>query len=518
MYDLARDAESPSASPLHRHYTAAALPPLLTAAPAGRSDDVRLAPDRGRAATANVRRHFARASVRVGVLLVADVAALGVTLAAAQLLAGLPAAAEAAATVMRLFAAAGGVAQPWDPAAALVVALAASGSYGPGDRRRDPSRLLLGCALGVALLVWAAERALPGSDLMHLAALLLVAPPVVLGRLLLDRVVRRGARLRRTAPRVLFVGRGAECLEAMGRSAFDVETGAQIVGIVDAGDATGAALRDFERTLTEGGVDTVVLCGQLDEAACGRVIRSAIAAECEVLAAVRTFEINGVRPSVVWRRGQPLVELRAVALRGQQLFLKRLLDVIGASVLLALLAPVLAAIAIAVRLDSSGPAVFGQRRLGRHGRVFRCFKFRSMHADAEQRLRDDPALHAEYLRNDFKLPEDRDPRITPVGRILRKTSLDELPQLWNVLRGDMSLVGPRPIVPDELRHYGGEEPLFLSLRPGITGAWQVAGRSNLPYPGRATIELDYVQGWTLWSDLRILLLTVPAVLLQRGAH
>ena len=105
--------------------------------------------------------------------------------------------------------------------------------------------------------------------------------------------------------------------------------------------------------------------------------------------------------------------------------------------------------------------MFGQKRVGRHGRRFKCYKFRSMRVDAEQVLRDDPALYAEYVRNDYKLPPESDPRITRMGRFLRRTSLDELPQLWNVLRGDMSLVGPRPIVPDELRHYGSEEPLFL---------------------------------------------------------
>jgi len=111
-----------------------------------------------------------------------------------------------------------------------------------------------------------------------------------------------------------------------------------------------------------------------------------------------------------------------------------------------------------------------------------------------------------------------DTRITRVGHFLRRASLDELPQLWNVLKGEMSLVGPRPIVPDEIHHYNGEGPLLLSLKPGMTGAWQVSGRSAVAYPERAAMELEYVEGWTLWRDLRILLRTFPAVLAGRGAY
>jgi lipopolysaccharide/colanic/teichoic acid biosynthesis glycosyltransferase len=141
-----------------------------------------------------------------------------------------------------------------------------------------------------------------------------------------------------------------------------------------------------------------------------------------------------------------------------------------------------------------------------------------MYPDAEERLKADPELYRLYVENDYKLPEDVDTRITRIGRFLRRTSLDELPQLWNVLRGDMSLVGPRPIVPDEIRHYNGEAPLLLTLKPGITGAWQVNGRSALQYPERATVELEYVERWSLMSDLAILARTIPAVLARRGAH
>ena len=141
-----------------------------------------------------------------------------------------------------------------------------------------------------------------------------------------------------------------------------------------------------------------------------------------------------------------------------------------------------------------------------------------MRADAEKVLRSDETLYRKYLANDFKLPEDEDPRITRLGRFLRRTSLDELPQLLNVLKGTMSLVGPRPVVAPELEMYRGRIPILLSVKPGVTGPWQIAGRSKIAFPYRAELDLDYVRNWSLLRDFWILLLTVPAVLLQRGAH
>ena len=141
-----------------------------------------------------------------------------------------------------------------------------------------------------------------------------------------------------------------------------------------------------------------------------------------------------------------------------------------------------------------------------------------MRSDAEDLLRSQPDLYELYLANDFKLPEGLDPRITRSGRFLRKTSLDELPQLWNVLKGDMSLVGPRPIVPDELVHYDGVSSLLLSLRPGMTGKWTVGGRSSVAYPKRADMELEYIRNWSVLGDLEILLRTGRVVWKGWGAH
>jgi lipopolysaccharide/colanic/teichoic acid biosynthesis glycosyltransferase len=200
------------------------------------------------------------------------------------------------------------------------------------------------------------------------------------------------------------------------------------------------------------------------------------------------------------------------------LTVKRLLDVVGALVALVVFAPALVVLAILIKLDSPGPVFFTQARLGIGGREFRCLKLRTMCAGAEALLDGDPALRAEYLANGFKLPTHADRRVTTLGRVLRTTSLDELPQFWNVLRGEMSLVGPRPIVPDELAHYGPNHAVLCSVRPGVTGAWAVGGRSRIGYPERATIELDYVRGWSLRRDFRILLRTVGVVVQRHGAH
>jgi lipopolysaccharide/colanic/teichoic acid biosynthesis glycosyltransferase len=164
---------------------------------------------------------------------------------------------------------------------------------------------------------------------------------------------------------------------------------------------------------------------------------------------------------------------------------KRSIDIALSMLLLVLACPVVLAIAPAIKIESPGSALFAHERLGRGGRRFRCLKFRSMRNGAHEELLSDPSLRMIYQRNDYKMPVELDPRITRVGRFLRRSSLDELPQLMNVLAGDMSLVGPRPIVRDELRFYRDRQILFLSVTPGITGEWQIQGRNRIGYPDRA---------------------------------
>jgi exopolysaccharide production protein ExoY len=205
--------------------------------------------------------------------------------------------------------------------------------------------------------------------------------------------------------------------------------------------------------------------------------------------------------------------------RGSPAYLtaKRIFDVVAAALAIALTSPLMALIGIAIRLESKGPAFFGHVRLGRNGERFRCLKFRSMKPGAQADLREDDELWRCYVENDYKIPLEKDPRVTRVGRFLRKTSLDELPQLFNVLGGSMSLVGPRPIVDDEIRWYGEMSEQFLSVRPGITGAWQVQGSSRISYPERTEVELQAIRDRSFLSDLKILLKSIPAVITARGS-
>lgn len=198
---------------------------------------------------------------------------------------------------------------------------------------------------------------------------------------------------------------------------------------------------------------------------------------------------------------------------------KRVIDFFGSLLAILVFLPTLFIISLIIKIsDPKGGVFFRQYRLGKKGKVFRIFKFRTMVFDAETILKQNRELYEEYLRNNFKLPADRDPRITRIGAFLRKTSLDELPQLFNVLTGDMSLVGPRPIVVDEIVKYDKYTKKFLSVKPGLTGWWQVAGRSNIDYPDRIFLEMYYVEKASFLFDMKILLETIPTVLFGKGAH
>jgi len=195
------------------------------------------------------------------------------------------------------------------------------------------------------------------------------------------------------------------------------------------------------------------------------------------------------------------------------------LNFVVAALLVLFLLPLLIALAGAVFLQDGGPVIFVQRRIGRNGRPFPCFKLRSMAVDAETRLQsllaNDPAARADWER-DHKLKSD--PRVTALGRFLRTSSLDELPQLFNIMRGEMSLVGPRPIVQAELSRYGRHSTTYCSVRPGITGLWQVSGRNDVSYRKRVAMDVLYARSKSLPLDLKIIALTIPAVLLKRGCY
>jgi Undecaprenyl-phosphate galactose phosphotransferase WbaP len=279
-------------------------------------------------------------------------------------------------------------------------------------------------------------------------------------------------------------------------------------------------LNDAAAMAREYGVDTVVFAMQDTDPA--HLVKLVGQASNSFRYVMVMPNLGGITNSAVMARdfaGTFAVEIRQNLLfpwaRRTKHALDLLLTIVGGLVI----SPLLIAIVILVKLDSPGPAFYGHRRLGAGGKNFRCWKFRTMYTNAEQLLDEflqgNPNLRAEWEQT-FKLRDD--PRVTPVGRFLRKTSLDELPQLWNVLLGQMSLVGPRPIVDAEIPKYGAVYELYQRIRPGISGFWQVSGRSDTSYDERVKMDAYYVRNWSVWLDLVILVRTVWSVVLGRGAY
>jgi len=447
-----------------------------------------------RSAPANLRHHLRRAAIRLGVLITGDMVAFGAMRAllravrddellgsavAARLHAALPA----------------GMLNGWQYAAALLLGLVVLGNYGPGDQRRDVRRLFAACVLATALPLWATlwTRGVEPVLLQYGATVVLVWLGLVAERLTINRIVARVRPPEKDAVDTLFVGPAADCLIAASGPAFQAGTDYRPIGFVDVQlpPAPGALghVSDIPLLLAASGAQIVALCGYLTDKQFRDVVDAALAGGCQVLAVPRAADVAGVHPTTVWRRGQPLVQLTAPSLRG----------------------------ALLIKLDSRGPVFFTQARVGRGGRVFRIIKLRTMVDGAEAKREE---LLSQSVYGDarlFKMPSD--PRMTRLGRWLRQTSLDELPQLVNVLRGNMSLVGPRPPLPSEVALYEAHHYARFDVKPGITGPWQVAGRNQITdFERVVALETEYIRNWSLASDLAILLRTTPAVLRMEGAH
>ncbi|MFO7919035.1 MAG: undecaprenyl-phosphate glucose phosphotransferase [Anaerolineae bacterium] len=227
------------------------------------------------------------------------------------------------------------------------------------------------------------------------------------------------------------------------------------------------------------------------------------------------FQMTLSRVVVEQLDGIPLLGIREPSLHHWQALFKRVVDLCMASLGLIIFSPLMLAAAIAIKMDSPGPIIFRQTRLGRNQRRFTCLKFRSMHVGAESQL-EELREENESTEPTFKMRDD--PRQTRVGRILRRTSLDELPQLWNVVKGEMSIIGPRPPIPSEVQDYDTWHLRRLEVRPGITGLWQVSGRSDLTFDEMVLLDIYYIENWSPLLDLRILLKTIPTVILGKGAY
>ena len=199
------------------------------------------------------------------------------------------------------------------------------------------------------------------------------------------------------------------------------------------------------------------------------------------------------------------------------IFIKRFLDIIGSFLGIIILSPVFLLVALAIKLeDPKGKVIFGHKRLGKNGKKFPCFKFRSMYTYTEEMKKNFTEEQKKEYAETFKLKDD--PRVTKVGKFIRKTSLDELPQLFNILRGEMSIVGPRPIVSDELVYYGEYDKFYLAVKPGLTGLWQVSGRSDTSYDERVELDMEYVASRSIYKDIYIILMTVVKVLKREGSY
>lgn len=515
--------------PLESRGTAGAPPlrarPGAAGVPAGdrrRDTPVRVRLGLQQRAQINLRHHLTRAIQRFAVLLVADLASFYVMRAMLRAVRdnavlGDWVGGQIAAVLPH------GILNGWQFAAALFVGLFVMGNYGPGDQRKNPRRLFLACALATSLPLWMTiwTRGLELVAVQYAVTTVLVWLGLVAERLTLDRAIAWVAPARRTAAPTLFVGPAEQCQEAARGPAFASGGEHRVVGFVDVHipPAPGALghIVDFARVLHDAGAETVVLCGYFSDSRFHDVVDAALAGGCQVLSVPRAIELAGVQPTVIWRHHQPLVELSAPTLRGGQLFVKRVVDIVVATVGLLVISPLLAVVALAVKLDSPGPMLFRQERVGRGGRRFRIIKFRTMVEGAEERRE---ALMGQSIYPDRRLFKiHSDPRITRLGRWLRRTSLDELPQLFNVLQGAMSLVGPRPPLPSEVALYEQHHYARFDVKPGITGPWQVSGRNQVTdFEEVVRLEQDYIQGWSLTRDLAILLQTVPAVLRMRGAH
>jgi exopolysaccharide biosynthesis polyprenyl glycosylphosphotransferase len=322
--------------------------------------------------------------------------------------------------------------------------------------------------------------------------------------------------------RTLVVGSGAEARLVERKILAHPEYGLELVGFLDGDDPDTpfpvlGAPSDIAGIIEEHEIDRVLLA-------------SSVASHEEMLDLVRTVRRPDVQVSIVPRyfeiftshatlddvEGMPLVTLPPMRLGRSSRLLKRGFDIAVSALVLLLLSPVLAGIAVAIRLESSGGAIYRQPRRGRGGSTFQIAKFRSMYEGAEAKR--DTVLHLNEVDGPLFKAKAGDPRVTRIGNFLRKSSLDELPQLWNVLRGEMSLVGPRPFVVYEADQITGWASRRLDMTPGITGLWQVLGRNDIPFDEMVKLDYLYVTNWSLWWDLKILAQTIPVVLGKRGAY
>jgi exopolysaccharide biosynthesis polyprenyl glycosylphosphotransferase len=344
-------------------------------------------------------------------------------------------------------------------------------------------------------------------------------------RVTLVWLAKRAGRNAADMRSVLIVGTGPQAVEVRAKLKAHPELDMRVVGHLPGPNPAPIAideslllgtLQDLKRIVEEQVVDDVIFAVPvLESLACEREI-----GWCEEVGVTVHLRADLVR--TLFARmyptdldGTPMLTVSATPRQPAALLVKRVLDLVGSAVALVVLSPVCAIATVLVKLTSPGPVFFKQTRIGLNGRTFTLYKFRSMYRDAEER-RAALTSRNEMSGPVFKIKDD--PRITPVGKWMRRFSIDELPQFWNVLAGDMSLVGPRPPIPEEVRKYERWQRRRLSMKPGITCLWQVSGRNTINFDDWMRLDLAYIDTWSLHLDVQILLRTVPVVLTARGAH
>lgn len=415
--------------------------------------------------------------------------------------------------------------------AILLWAFKMSGVY---ERRRGQSwfdevyRLLSGTATGIVtmMVLYFLSPSRFYSRLIFLYAAVLIVFFLGLARLG-ERELRRYRRRQGLGmERVLIVGAGEAGRTVMRHIIAQPSMGYQVVGFVDDDPQAGHAdigplkalgpVQNLPRLVRELAVDEVVIA--LEWTSHRKIME--VVAQCEreqvpYRIVPDLFQLSLTRVDIDEISGIPAIGVKEAPLRGWNLTMKRAIDVAVALLGLVLLSPLLFLVALFIKLFSPGPVLFAQERLGRNGRPFTIYKFRSMKPGAEKE-QEELARQSEAAGPIFKMRDD--PRFTRLGRFLRRTSLDELPQLYNVLGGDMSLVGPRPPTMGEYAHYEDWHRRRLEAHPGMTGLWQVSGRSDLSFEEMVLLDIYYIENWSLGLDFRILLRTIPAVILGNGAY
>jgi Undecaprenyl-phosphate galactose phosphotransferase WbaP len=345
----------------------------------------------------------------------------------------------------------------------------------------------------------------------------LLGPCLLLSRAAIRQILRATGLW---SLRTLIMAPPSEIETARAALMSDATLGYTVVGAVAPVRAALLSDEEWLDLLAERGADFGVIAVGSGEPRAEQSVLSALrrtGLPIALVPALRGMPVAGFRQHYFLGHDIVMLENRDNLVRPGNRVIKTAFDQIGAAILVVLLTPLMLMLAAMVRAEG-GPTLYRHRRVGTGGREFECLKFRTMVLDADRILRQvlarDASAAAEWNATQ-KLRDD--PRITKIGRFLRRSSLDELPQLFNVLRGEMSLVGPRPIVRSEVRHYGESIEHYYAARPGLTGLWQVSGRSDTSYEGRVKLDVWYVRNWTLWHDIAILFRTIPAVFLRRGA-